>query len=362
MHAYALPVLTDPRQPAPPTLLDRLSDRVFLPLIADPRDVIFTRLLTRLLLQVVPMAVGLFFLPAWAVGLLAFPYLAFVFARFGGPVMLGLHAVTHRPLFRKPLRPLDRVLTHLLPPLWGMTPFAYRAHHVYMHHSEGNGHDDLSSTASYERDNPWHFAHYWARFTFFGYLHLSSWLWRRGRKDAVLRMVLGETVVYGIYGLLLWVNPAAALVVLVLPYLMLRFFMMAGNWTEHAFVDASDPANDFRNSTCLLNTRYNHRCYNAGYHLIHHRLPGLHWADTPAQFERLLPHLVEQDSIVFDGVVNNQQIFWKLMAKDYDFLAEHLVDIGGRRPSKEEKIAFLKSRTRGTSGSFKGMVERREAA
>lgn len=362
MLASALPKITDPRAPAAARGLDLLADRLWTPLLADPRDVIFTRLLTRLLVQVLPLVVGIYLLPSWAVAVVALPYIAFLFVGFGGPVMLGQHAVAHRPLFRKPYRRLDRLFTHLFPMLMGMTPFAYRAHHIVMHHSEGNGPDDLSSTVAYERDNPWHFLHYWARFTFFGYLHLGTWLWRRGWKGLLLRMIVGESLVFLGVGLLFWWKPAATALVLVTPWVLLRFLLMAGNWSQHAFCDPDDPTNDLRNATCLINVRYNHRCYNDGYHIVHHRVPGLHWTEMPGGFERLLPQLVEQDAVIFDGLGNNQTVFWKLMRKDYGALADHLLDLGGRRPSREEKIAFLQERVRGRTGALKGMLERCEAA
>jgi fatty acid desaturase len=189
---------------------------------------------------------------------------------------------------------------------------------------------------------------------------MASWLIRNGQSKHVRPMLLGDTVVYIAMGALTWMHPPAAIVVFWLPYSMLRFFMMAGNWTEHAFVDIEAPGDKYRNSTNLLNTPYNHRAYNAGYHLIHHIVPGLHWAETVPYFKKHLPMLIERDGIMFDGIRNNQVIFWKLMAHDYGFLADHLLDPANRRPTRDEKIAFLKDRVRLTVGSRKGLVERRE--
>jgi hypothetical protein len=48
------------------------------------------------------------------------------------------------------------------------------------------------------------------------------------------------------------------------------------------------------------------------------------------------------------------------MWHDYGYLADRLVDIGGRNRTREERIAFLQSRVRGRSGRRKGWLERRE--
>lgn len=360
--ALAVPVIavTDPRAPAEPSWFEAQIDKLVTPHLRDPRDVVFPRLAGRIVARVLPFAAILYFLPVWAVALLAIPYLANVFAGFGGPMVLMLHAVTHRPVFKNG-KILDKFITHVLPPFFGMTPGAYQPHHVQMHHIESCTEDDISGTAQYERDNFAHFVHYWARFTFFGYYHMTSWLIRRNKWRSLRSMIAIELVTYGIIAALFVLNPAATTVVFVLPYCMLRFFLMAGNWSEHAFVDVADAGSDWRNSTCLLNARYNHRCFNAGYHLVHHRSPGAHWTEAIPLFEKLLPKMIEEDSVIFDGIANNQEIWWKLMQKDYGYLADHLVDIGNRRPTREAKIAFLQERVRKTVGKRKGLLERREA-
>jgi fatty acid desaturase len=361
MISSPLPALTDPRQPAAPNAFHRLADRLVKGRLVDPRDVILTRTAAEVLCLVLPATIALFWLPTWSLALLGPVYIAAVFKLYGGRIVLGLHAVTHRPLFKRDRRWMDRVWTHLMPLFIGMPPFAYYAHHRMMHHRENNGDSDLSGTSEYQRDNLLHFIHYWARFAILGYYHTTSWLIRRGHRKVAIGMLAWSAVGYSIVALGLVLNPVATVFAFVLPYLMLRFFLMAGNWTEHAFVDAADPVNSYRNSTCLLNTPYNHNAYNAGYHLIHHIVPGLHWADHPAYYEKNLERLKTEDSVVFSGIRNNQQIWFKLMTGDYEFLAHHLVDIGGRRPTLEGRVAFLKSRVQPSRGSMKGMFERREA-
>lgn len=352
--------ITDPTTPAEPSAFERWVDARATPYLVDKRDVVFTRLVANIVTQLMPLTLLMFLVPTvWALAL-AVPYVAYLFIRFGGPVVLGLHAVTHRPLFKKRYRRLDVLMTHVVPVFFGLPPFAYRSHHVRMHHTEENSEDDLSGTGAYQRDNIWHFLHYWARFTFFGYWHLASWLIRGGKGELARNMLLGDLAIYALMGVLTFLNPVATAIVFWIPFAMLRFFLMAGNWTEHAFVDVDNPTDAYSNSTNLLNTPYNHRAYNAGYHMIHHVVPGLHWADTVPYFRKNLDMLVAHDAILFDGIRNNQQIWWRLMRHDYGYLADHLLDLDGRRPTREAKIAFLQSRVKPTVGVRKGLVERRE--
>ncbi|MBA2320000.1 MAG: fatty acid desaturase [Deltaproteobacteria bacterium] len=362
MHIVPLPAITDPDSPSEPNGFERIVDRVTLPLLVDPRDVVFTRNAAGIAATVLPGAALVYLLPPLASFLVGFLYVPFVMVRWAGPFVLMVHAVTHRPLFRKRYRLADKFITFVLAPFFGIPPTAYHPHHVVMHHKENNGADDLSATLGYQRDRFLDFAHYWARFVFFGHLHLASWLVRRGRWSSLGRFVVGELAYLGGVVALLAVDPMATVVVFVIPFALLRFFMMAGNWSQHAFVDVQDPTNAYTNSSSLLNTIYNVRCYNDGYHVVHHRKPGLHWAEMPAAFLADLPAYAAHDSIVFHGVVNNQQVWWALMRGDYGFLADCLVDLGDRKRTREEKIAFLQSRVRPLGETRRGFLEFREAS
>lgn len=356
-----LAAITDPTGPDDAKFLCKFTDRMAKPHLVNKKDVVFTRLITRFMTQVFPAAVALYLLPGWWALAAGVPYLVFVFLRFAGPVMLGLHAVTHRPLFRKPYRGLSKFITHLFPPFLGLTPFAYQAHHVVMHHRENNGDDDLSGTAEYQRDSLLHFTHYWFRFFAFAYVHMASYMLRRGKKGQLAGLLIGDTLCWVFFGVLAWFKPAATLMVFIMPFLIMRLAMMAGNWTEHAFVDVEDPTNSYTNSINLINTPYNHITFNAGYHLIHHIVPGRHWASTVAAFEKYLPKMIEERSVLFYEVPDVHVIWFKLMIGDYGYLADHLLDLGGQWPTREDKIAFLRERAQSRRGELKGLLELREA-
>ena len=225
-----------------------------------------------------------------------------------------------------------------------------------MHHPENNLDTDLSSTLPYKRDQFTHFLHYWARFFWFWMLHLPRYFKIRNRNKLYVSLLVGEISWFCLVAVSFWVDWAATLVVLVIPWLIIRWFMMCGNFAQHAFVDVDDANNPYRNSNCLTNTVYNHKCYNDGYHIVHHVKPTLHYTEMAQWYDDHIDEFARQDAVVFDGLRNNQKIWFLLMSGNYGVLADHLVDFKGR--TRDEKIAFLKSRVQRQRGAIKGFLER----
>lgn len=349
-----MPPTTDPRW-TPPAGTSAVA-RAVLPLLRDERDLVFVRVAAAATLALFPLAAGLYVAPTWLTLALAPAYLWVVFGAFGGRYILMLHAVCHRALFRREFASLERWIPWVLGPLFGCSPTSFYAHHVGMHHPENNLEHDLSSTLPYRRDRFVHFLHYWARFFFFGYLHIPRYFGVRRRPKLYWSLVLGEWAWFGLVGVSALVDWAATLVVLVVPFLLIRWFMMCGNFAQHAFVDVDDAGNPYRNSTCLTNTPYNHKCYNDGYHIVHHVKPTMHFLDMAEWYDRNRDEFARQDAIVFDGVRNNQQIWFCLMTGNYGYLADRMVDFRGR--SREERITFLKARVQRQRGRIRGFLER----
>lgn len=339
---------TDPRwvKPASYSPLERL----FLPLLRDERDLIFVRVQALMTVTVLPLGLGMFFLEPWMIGLVALPYIAFVFLGFGGRYGLMLHATGHRPIYKREYKWMQAYIPWVLGPFLGHTPTSFDAHHMWMHHAENNMFGDGSCTLAYKRDHFPHFLHYWARFFFMGHIHVSRYLQLRGRTKVLRRFWFGELFWLALAAVALWVNWAAALLVFIVPVLMMRWLMMAGNWSQHAFIDLDNPDDGYGNSTCLTNTRYNHKAYNDGYHIIHHNRPGMHWSEMAQAYEDRLDEFIAKDAVVFDGIADNQQIWFLLMFGRWDTLADHLVDFKGR--THEEKVAFLQSRVHGQAGEL----------
>lgn len=320
--------------------------RLLAAVLNDPRDHVFVELGLAMTLLQIPFALALFVLGQFSWWLAA-GYWAIWGVLFFDRYILMLHCVSHRPLFNKQWRVLNSYIPVVLAVFYGQTPHTYFGHHLGMHHKENNEGADLSTTMPYQRDSFLAWLHYYASFMFLGLARLVVYLHRKNRTRLARRVLWGELGFWAAVSLLGWfVSWQATLVVFVLPVLVVRTLMMMGNWTQHAFVDAADPGNPFRNSITSINTRYNRRCFNDGYHIVHHFRPALHYTEMPLEFEQRKQEYGKADAVVFDGL-DYFQIWLLLMLGQWRPLARAFVRLPGAPDrSDEEAIAFLKSRLR----------------
>jgi fatty acid desaturase len=338
-------LLTDPQQATLPQSGSRIAA-----MLCDPRDWPFVRLCILLCCTTVPAAF-LFFIPglfSWPLGI---AYILLNNVVFTGRYILMLHNVSHRSLFRKEFRYLNRFIPWILGPFFGVTPETYFAHHIGMHHVENNMDDDGSSTLKYRRDSLRGFILYYLRFLGTGIPDLYRYLSAHHRSKIRRRLLAGELSYLALTGVLVLVNWKAALIVFVIPGLLTRLLMMMGNWAQHAFIDPAAPGNSFLNSITCINSRYNRTCWNDGYHIGHHLRPNLHWTEMPGDFLRSAEEYRRRGSIVFRKA--DYFLIWIfLMTKSYGALARHFVELDPAHPkTKEEIITLLKSRTRWTESS-----------
>jgi fatty acid desaturase len=321
-----------------------LLDRTIGGLLNDPRDVPFVKLTISATLVVIPFA-AMLYAPGVFRWWLALVYLAVNFAVFLDRFILMLHNTSHRALFKPRLRWLNSYIPWVLGPFFGETPETYFAHHVGMHHPENNLAADLSSTMEFQRDRVSDFARYYGRFMFRGLPDLAKYLGQKNRTRLRARMLAGELLFIATAVGLAYVNWRATLVVFFIPVVAVRFLMMAGNWGQHAFVAADAPESAFKNSITCLAARYNRRCFNDGYHIGHHVKANRHWSEMPADFENNRALYAREGAIVFEGI-DFFAVWALLMFQRYASLARHYVVLDGARPSEEEIIALLRSRTR----------------
>ncbi len=339
-----LPLNTDPGYEAPPSI--SRMDRFFLVLINDKRDLPFMYLTLNVCLTMLPFAVLLYlpFMNGWMWLAAAAIYLYLNNVAYKGPFGLMMHCTIHRPLYKKKYAPLSHLIPWVLAPFFGQSPETYFAHHVGMHHVENNMEDDESSTMPYQRDSGTHFARYYFTFLFTGIYTLAMYHFTKRSKRLCWRTVRGELLFIAFCAALCFVNWQATLVVFILPFLAFRLVAMAGNWVQHTFICPEQPGNDYRNSITCINVKFNHKCWNDGYHISHHINPTLHWTEHPQYFRDNISHFARNRSVVFAGL-NFLDIFILLMRKRYDVLANHFVNVGGQFANDEEVIEHLKSRT-----------------
>lgn len=315
------------------------------PLLNDPRDAGMIGLMGQSAL-LSACGVALFFVDSsWLLYLAPAYWLALV-----GLVLdrftLMLHCTSHRQLFKSKYRALNAGIPWIIGPFMGQTPESYFAHHMGMHHVEENLADDLSSTMRFQRDRFSHWLRYYGRFILFGLPELVLYFRRRNRSRLLRRVLFGE----GLYWLVIlalgvW-KPAAVLVVLVGPLLLIRTLMMIGNWGQHAFVSATQPNNPHLASITCINSRYNRRCFNDGYHIGHHLNARSHWTEYPAEYRKNLQEYGQKDAIVFEGL-DFFTVWLFLMTGRWSRLARGFVRLPGA-PERDESaiIALLKERVR----------------
>lgn len=331
--------ITDPMEP--PVDASRGLAALAMRFIRDPRDLPFLRLSGLLTVVMFPFAAYLYLRFSWW---LALPYLALLFGVFLAPYTLMLHNTSHRKLFRPRYALLNHYIPTVLGPLLGQTPGTYFAHHVGMHHPENNLELDLSSTMRFQRDSLVDFLRYYGRFITCILFDLRAYFERTGRPKLARQVLVGELSWLVLAALGCAVNWRATVVVLVVPLFSVRFLMLAGNWGQHAFVDAATPGNCYRNSITCINCGYNRRAFNDGYHIGHHLSATRHWTDMPRDFLATRQQYLDEQAIVFEGI--DFFLVWLfLMTKNYRALARRFVILDGRPRDEAEIIAFLKRRT-----------------
>jgi hypothetical protein len=318
-------------------------DRFARSLLNDPRDVPFFSLMLTASLGILPAAGFLFYsrtFPWWYAAI----YLPVLFLTFVDRFILMLHNTSHRSLFKRKYRLLNYYIPWVLGPFLGESPETYFAHHIGMHHPENNLEADLSSTMRFQRDSLLHWLRYFGRFFVAGIVELSGYFLRRKRPALMRRLLSGELAFYAVVIALAFYSWEATLVVFVAPFLLVRFLMMCGNWGQHAFIDPEAPENCYRNSITCIDSRYNRRCFNDGYHIGHHLKATMHWTEMPGEFTRNVAQYAREQAIV----LRNTDFFmvWvMLVTKQHRMIARHYVHLGeGPCPSEDEILALLKSR------------------
>lgn len=290
--------------------------------VKDKRDQPFLNQMLLTSFTIVPFALCIFFLlpPSPWISLIYWVTIIY----FLGPHLLMLHNVCHRSPWKKPFKKFFDYSLEVQGLFFGLPPSIYYHHHIKMHHKEGNGPRDLSSTEPFARDSFIGWLNYFLRFIFICPVELPLYFLKTGRKDFALKVSLGYIFFYCFMISAFYVNSSAAITVFLVPTLICWFGLMGGNWAQHAFIDTNSPENPFKNSITVIDSVYNKRCFNDGYHIGHHLSPGMHWSEMPGDFEKNIDIYYENDAMVFRKL--DYQIIWfLLMLKQYKFLAKFYV-------------------------------------
>jgi len=331
----------DPR--SVPSYADGPFSRLCRYMLSDPRDELFVRLTLRVIVTQL-VAMGLLYaalryteLPALVPSL---AYLAF-WGWSAPPIILMLHCTMHRKFIVRPAQ-LDWAHPYLMAFFFGM-PMGFREHHIGMHHVEDNLGRDLSSTLSYRRDSFLQFLLYFGRFFFLIPFELPRYLARNRRTGMARRAIVGEVAQWSVVAsAILLTDWRFGVTAFLMPVLLSRFMMMAGNWGQHAFINTAYPNNGLTNSITCINSTYNKRCFNDGYHIGHHLRAKRHWAELPGDFLANREFYARHGAIVFEKL-DFFMVSLLLWLGAWKTLAKHVVRLDGPR-TDAEIVAMLKSR------------------
>ncbi|KAJ3391388.1 hypothetical protein HDU80_011058 [Chytriomyces hyalinus] len=263
-----------------------------------------------------------------------------------GPYHLALHVSSHRKVFKS-----DYLNDYWLPivvgPFFGQTFYTYFLHHIKMHHVADNSPEDTSSTLFYQRDNIFHFLHYFGRFYFLVWYELTVYFTKHNQKSRGLMALGFEALSMTLFWTLSYFNFYPMLACVWVPFNLSRLFMMSGNWTQHAFLNRESPlGGGLSNSITIISTRFNALCFNDGYHASHHLNAHRHWTEHPRTF--LANRSIYENAIVLQNT-DYEEMFFCLMTHWYERIASKMVDnvgIGAKITSIEGRVAWLKERTK----------------
>jgi fatty acid desaturase len=335
MTSAAPLVLTDPT--AAPTYGDGPLSRWCRRALYDPRDEVFVRLTLQVVAVMALSMAGLYRFFHW--GLV--PVFLAIWGWVTPPVILMLHCTMHRPFIRRP-RWLDRAHPYVMSFFCGI-PTGYAEHHMGMHHVEDNMEEDLSSTLRYRRDSFLHFLAYWARFFFLVVVELPLYLRRHRRVAMARRAVAGELCHQAVIVAALLLDWRFGLAAFALPFFAVRFMMMVGNWGQHAFINVERRNDGLSNAITCINSGYNRRAFNDGYHIGHHLKANRHWTELPQDFLDNRGKYREAGALVFQGL-DFFMVSVLLWTGQWRLLARRFVRLEGDTRSDEEIIAMLKAR------------------
>jgi len=267
-------------------------------------------------------------------------HLFLVMVVYAETYMAMLHVSSHRVLYRGTgarVWCLNAIIPYVLSLGFGQTWETYFFHHIKHHHIEDNGPSDLSSTAPYQRDSFSHFMMYFARFLLGIQVELGLYFWRKGQRSFAAQVIFGENVSLLFFACATFYSVPGGLTVFVIPWLLMRFFMMASNWGQHAFIGDNKDAH----SLTILNSSYNALAFNDGFHLSHHQNSMRHWSEHPAAAVSCQP--ASFSNITFTGDMNFSDIWLMLMMKNYRELERRFVFSDSvNRPAPAVIISELK--------------------
>jgi fatty acid desaturase len=106
----------------------------------------------------------------------------------------------------------------------------------------------------------------------------------------------------------LYLNPIAALVLVIIPHNVSLYTVVVFNFVQHVHADEESEYNHSRNITGSHPFSLNWFLFNNGYHTVHHMNANLHWSLTKEAHEKIA-HKIDPSL--------NEPSFWGYIFKAY---------------------------------------------
>lgn len=314
-----------------------------LPLLADERDFIAVELFVNMVLVLAPLFVAFCWYPSHIFGVL---FAFFRLKLFGQRFMLTLHIVSHRKLFKDDNlfgKVLNRFPETIFAVAMGLPPGGYYIHHVMMHHCENNLFPyDITSTMPFQRDTMRGLIGYVAMYFTAGVFFLPYYALRKRRFTLLAMLIPWMAIYYVVLPSMISVYPLQIMYLIVIPWFVLGWYIMAGNFSQHMFVCPNDPRNNYKLSYMIVNCPQSKYNYNDGYHLTHHLNSRLHWSELPTHFLTNIEEFARNDATIFKDI-DTKQVMNLVFAQDYETLYESYVQI---RPNTRRTLAEFETMIR----------------
>eukprot|EP00529_Nitzschia_sp_RCC80_P018930 CAMPEP_0113488676 /NCGR_PEP_ID=MMETSP0014_2-20120614/26140_1 /TAXON_ID=2857 /ORGANISM="Nitzschia sp." /LENGTH=512 /DNA_ID=CAMNT_0000382397 /DNA_START=162 /DNA_END=1700 /DNA_ORIENTATION=- /assembly_acc=CAM_ASM_000159 len=258
-------------------------------------------------------------------------------------------------IFKQPYsKVLGGIYNHWVGFFHGVLPGPFTQSHIYNHHKYDNARDDVYSTGAFPRDNFWNFLQYiWTWFLYA--LNVSTILqfYRENKMRRVVNTIGGTALYAGMVATVWWMcGPTFTLVYVLYPVVEGNILLAMVNYTWHAFIDPSDPENDYVNSVTILEGL--NFCLKEEYHVVHHQYAGIHWSRHEEKYDEHLDGYIDCTATVFEKC--NIFVIWgMIVAKDYEGLTEHYVQLNpdkSKHLTKQQLAQLLKERLQSTTWTY----------
>lgn len=236
------------------------------------------------------------------------------------------HNTMHVSMFK--FEPLNRLMEYWIIMFYGTPVFGWIPTHNRNHHRHNNKEPDYTKTYRYsEKNRLWVLLTYPFVSNYYQSLALKAFLKERFKKNRrefwyyISQIILVLT--WG--GTFLYLNPIAAIVLVIIPHNVSLYTVVVFNFIQHVHADEESEYNHSRNITGTGLFSLNWFLFNNGFHTVHHMNANLHWSLTEEAHNKIAHKI--------DPVLNEKYFF------GYIFKAYFIAPFNKRFRTKSMRLA-----------------------